>query len=412
MHHFWLSLVLFLIYFPALSSDQGLPPLPSMPGMTAEKPADVVIDKVKPTVPTEKIVPDSPSAESQAASPAPDVESTSGDGFIDLGNYKLPKIKQPSGVVIVPAPPINPPPTKEVVPTPADPAAEPVVPVAPANDPIASEPVTPVPADPAAEPVVPVAPANDPKASEPVTPTPVPVEAQAQVPMPAPDATIPVKPVSPSTVREIPPAPDTKVQKTIENKQKAKFNNENKLVALTPEHSKFIQDELVMFLIPDDDVVLGKVSKDASLEMMDGKDYIRLFWEGYDYALRAPKDYETELFITTYNHHYVNYARFPMSNTEAKEVAFDAVMRGNIDNMRTMLDNYQILQASDKYGNSLLIEAVEMNDLAIARLLLLRGVDLYKINNKGESALSIAEEYGPEAMRNLMQDAVYSGKVR
>ncbi len=442
MRHFWLSIVCFLIYFPAFGEDQALPPLPTMPGMTVDKAVSVPPAEIKPesAVPNNAPKPAEPQVVSPAPSNAP--ESPSGDNFIDLGGYKLPKVNQPNNGSVVPSP-AAPEPVEEpqaVVPAPV---------VAPSSDPLPATPpspvvapvLTPTPVEPKAivpAPVIAPAPVeikpesalpnNALKTVEPQAVVPAPAAPALVVPSPEPQAVSPapapivspdpqaVAPVQKAPEKE--PLPSTKskagkAKSSAKNKKKeVKHHKENKLVALTPEHSKFIQDELVMFLIPDDDVVLGKVTEEAKLQEMNGKDYINLFWQKYYAAISAPKDYETEIFITTYNHHYVNYARFPLSKSEAKEVAFDSVVRGNLDNLRTMLDNYQILQTYDQYGNSLLIEAVEMNDSAIARLLLLRGIDLYKVNNKGDSALSIAEEYGPESMHNLMKDAVFLGKVR
>ncbi len=207
------------------------------------------------------------------------------------------------------------------------------------------------------------------------------------------------------------PAKAPEILKTKQVK-KTKHNHSEKIVELTPVQQKFIQDEMVMFLIPDDDIVLGKLTTEAALKEREGKEYIHLFWKGYEYYDKEMEDYETEIFITTYNHHYVNYARFPLSINEATDVAFNAIVSSNIDNLRTMLDNYPILQSYNKYGDSLLIEAVEMNDLPLAKLLLMRGAYIDPVNNKGESALFISEKYGTDSMYQLMQDAVFTGKIR
>jgi len=316
----------------------------------------------------------------------------SNDSFIDLGGYQLPKIKtQNSGASLLPSTPDSPESPKADV--------SPSTPDSPESlkaDASLSTPDSP----------------ESPKADVAPSTSDSPESPKADVSPSTPDSPespkadlVPIVPVQEVVKKNPLSTEDSQINQT-------KPQNDRKLVALTPEHSKFIQDELVMFLIPDDDVVLGKVTPASDLEVMSGKEYINLFWQGYDYAVNAPKDYETEIFITTYNHHYVNYARFPMSTAEAKEAAFDGVVHGNLDNVRTMLDNYQILQTYDKYGNNLLIEAVEMNDVVIAKLLLLRGIDLYRVNNKGESALSISKEYGTESMRNLIGDAVFFGKVR
>jgi hypothetical protein len=64
---------------------------------------------------------------------------------------------------------------------------------------------------------------------------------------------------------------------------------------------EFIDKEVRMLLLPDDDVMLGEITEDADLEYMDAKNYIKIFAENHDYWAREKDRKKMADFIRNYD---------------------------------------------------------------------------------------------------------------
>ncbi|HJK86542.1 MAG TPA: hypothetical protein QKA08_02070 [Candidatus Megaira endosymbiont of Nemacystus decipiens] len=64
---------------------------------------------------------------------------------------------------------------------------------------------------------------------------------------------------------------------------------------------KFISDEIQVLLLPNDDVVLGEVTRKARLAQMSFADYIRVFWQKYDKLVRQEETRAIKDFIDSYD---------------------------------------------------------------------------------------------------------------
>lgn len=71
-----------------------------------------------------------------------------------------------------------------------------------------------------------------------------------------------------------------------------------------PEHIEFIKNEAQVLTLPDDEIVLGGITKDAEYELMDIRRYIDIFWNEYYKLAREPKTQELKQYIKNYNKNF------------------------------------------------------------------------------------------------------------
>lgn len=174
----------------------------------------------------------------------------------------------------------------------------------------------------------------------------------------------------------------------------------------------FVNAESVMLLLEDDDVVLGKLTKKAYLDSLHGKDYINLFLKTYVSQMESKKAHMMDSFIRKYEFLHEGRDASVLSEQEAKKLAFEALKRDNIDDLRIFINNYPILQSYDRNGNNMLMLAIELDNVPISKFLLIKGADLFGQNSDGESILSISRESGDPVMQRIINDAMFIGKVK
>lgn len=68
--------------------------------------------------------------------------------------------------------------------------------------------------------------------------------------------------------------------------------------------AKFISDEAKVLLLPNDDIVLGELTTQAKIELMDMSAYSKLFWDNYNQTKRAPARERVEKFIENYHENF------------------------------------------------------------------------------------------------------------
>ncbi|RTK92184.1 MAG: hypothetical protein EKK61_05830 [Rickettsiales bacterium] len=71
-----------------------------------------------------------------------------------------------------------------------------------------------------------------------------------------------------------------------------------------PEQIEFIKNEAQVLTLPDDEIVLGSVTKDAQYELMDIRTYIDVFWNEYYKLVRESKAQELKKYIKNYNENF------------------------------------------------------------------------------------------------------------
>ncbi|MFV9897532.1 ankyrin repeat domain-containing protein, partial [Rickettsia conorii] len=173
-------------------------------------------------------------------------------------------------------------------------------------------------------------------------------------------------------------------------KQDNNVNNETSELV-----TKFVKDETQMLLLPDDDIVLGKLTEQATLEQMDMYAYIELFQKKEEWIASAERRKVVESFIKYDND--INkkkdiYAN--LSYCSAVENAFRAVDRNNLFGLRALLDVYPILQEKGRSGETLLIAAIYNDNYYLAKFLVIRSIKISTLNDECQYPLDIALAQG------------------
>lgn len=155
--------------------------------------------------------------------------------------------------------------------------------------------------------------------------------------------------------------------------------------------TKFAKDETQMLLLPNDDIVLGKLTEQARLEQMDIYSYIKLMQKKEEWILNTARREIVSNFIKYDNN--LNKKQLIYSNLsycDAIENAFAAVKKDNLFILRSLLDVYPILQEKSQNGETLLTEAVQKDSYYLAQFLVIRGIKISSLNSECQNALDIA----------------------
>ncbi|AAU03700.1 ankyrin repeat domain-containing protein [Rickettsia typhi] len=153
-------------------------------------------------------------------------------------------------------------------------------------------------------------------------------------------------------------------------KQNDKVNNETSELA-----KEFVKNETQMLFLPDDDIVLGKLTEHATLEQMDMYGYIKLFQKKEGWIASMGKRKLVESFIKydiDINKNKDIYSN--LSYYSAVDNAFRAVARNNLFELRALLDVYPILQEKNSTGETLLTAAIYNDNYYLAKFLVIRGI--------------------------------------
>ncbi|MCC8371598.1 MAG: hypothetical protein LN568_02420 [Rickettsia endosymbiont of Pseudomimeciton antennatum] len=185
-----------------------------------------------------------------------------------------------------------------------------------------------------------------------------------------------------------------KEEKELDKKQPNKAIPVTKSVAsaikeISPEMALFIEDEKQMLFLPDDDIVLGKLTEEARLNQMAMYAFIQIFKRIYDSEHRENQRKIINRFIDNYNRdvHITN-----SIVNDATDRAFEAVRKNNLFTLRAFLDNYSIIQKRGDDNYTLLHEAAETGNYYMAKFLIMRGINIKATDYHYRTALEISDE--------------------
>jgi len=158
-----------------------------------------------------------------------------------------------------------------------------------------------------------------------------------------------------------------------------------------PIQIKFANDEAQVLLLPNDEVVLGEVTKESQINLMDLSSYLNIFWDNYNNIKNEPARQLINNFVDNYDSNFNTQPLY--SQKEIADIlleAFKAIDKNSIYDLMNLLDIYPILQLVDHQGNTLLHKSVYKNNYSIAKFLIMKGIDISIQNNKNLTALDIA----------------------
>ncbi|WP_316355110.1 ankyrin repeat domain-containing protein [Candidatus Trichorickettsia mobilis] len=170
---------------------------------------------------------------------------------------------------------------------------------------------------------------------------------------------------------------------------------------LTLEQSKFVNDEAMVLLLPNDDIVLGELSEEAKILFMDLYSYSMLLKQIQDKNNRTIQRESIDNFILNYDS-YFN-ATPVLTIDDARNDAFNNLKNNNLFVLRALLDNYHVLQNTDENGNTLLHRTTELDSYSLTKFLLMRGINIQALNTYGQTALTIAEEQQNDDILRLIR---------
>lgn len=176
---------------------------------------------------------------------------------------------------------------------------------------------------------------------------------------------------------------------------------------MSAQRQKFVDDEAKVLTLENDDIVLGLMTMDAKLELIDFSNYVQIFWQNYNKIKNEPKKREIEEFIKTYDENY-NSEEYLYDKYEDKQElisACKAINNGKIYNLIALLNNYSIINFTDLNNNTLLHKAAYANDYSATKLLLMKGINLNAQNIDNQDALSIAQKYNNHQVAYLLKKA-------
>jgi ankyrin repeat protein len=180
----------------------------------------------------------------------------------------------------------------------------------------------------------------------------------------------------------------------------------SKNLDMTTDQAKFVSDEAKVLLLPDGDVVLGRVSESAQIELMDAYSYISLFNsinQSYRQVVMLSK---INKFIENYDEKF--YPKINYTDDDYNYLFIDAAVaaaKNGFFQLKTLIDNYPILQRMDAHGYTLLHITSELDNYTLTKYLLMRGINIDVLNYNNDSALRIAEDQGNENIARLLKKA-------
>lgn len=160
---------------------------------------------------------------------------------------------------------------------------------------------------------------------------------------------------------------------------------------LTETATKFVKDESQMLLLPNDDIVLGKLTEQATLDQMDIYSYIKLFQKKEEWIANADRRKAVESLVKYDND--LNKKKditATLSYCSAMDNSFRAIDKNNLSKLRALLDVYPILQEKNNKGDTLLTAAVYKDNYYLAKFLVIRGIEISTLNSECQYPLDIA----------------------
>ncbi len=86
--------------------------------------------------------------------------------------------------------------------------------------------------------------------------------------------------------------------------KKVKSEKNYDLPELDAKHIEFIDKETRLLMLPNDDVVLGKLGEKGKMEAMNYYDYTKIFWENYNFIKREPRREMIDNFLRNYRSNF------------------------------------------------------------------------------------------------------------
>jgi len=191
------------------------------------------------------------------------------------------------------------------------------------------------------------------------------------------------------------------------NKDKIEKYTEITAASLDKTQLQFVNNEAQVLILPNDDVVLGELTEEAGIDLIDLRSYAQIFWDKYHQLQREPERRVIEDFIKNYDDNFSNEEYLYSENIVIAGLneAFKSIDKDNIYSLMAILNGYPVLQLTGDGANTLLHEASYVGNYSAARLLVLKGIDILAKNENNQTALSVAEKFNNQHIVFLLKSA-------
>lgn len=199
------------------------------------------------------------------------------------------------------------------------------------------------------------------------------------------------------------PAESPVLQKKIEIKQEEPQEPEDPFVKV---QNAFVQKEIIVLMMRDDDVVLGEISPDARYYYMHPRKYVHAFWKEFEWEARALAREKVRNFVNYYyNHQSLPTMMRRKQMQQYNDEIITAAYKGDLKSIRVLLQNYpELIDANDIYGNNMLHISVYKKYYDLAKFLIMNGIEIDPYNEFMETPLDMVPSNG--AMSRLIYRAM------
>lgn len=149
---------------------------------------------------------------------------------------------------------------------------------------------------------------------------------------------------------------------------------------------RFVRDESIFILFKDDDIVLGNLTEDAKFEQMSGREFLNLYEEQKKRIAGIEGAKKMDQFIASRS--FIENPDLP--DKYLTKAIRQEIINSNLTDLRTLDDNYEIIDLADEDGNTALHIASYENNAAITKWLIMRGAMLHPINEGALTPMEIA----------------------
>lgn len=170
---------------------------------------------------------------------------------------------------------------------------------------------------------------------------------------------------------------------------------------IDPAQMKFVKDELLLLMFKDDDIILGKLSEDARIDQMSSVEYIKL----YEKYIEKKKNRDNTKKIDWFILGHAKEAPVMLPKKYLLKNSIKDIESSNLRDLRVLADNYSILDMLDKNGNNLLHIAIFNDSALITKWLIMKGIDINRLNNNSTTALELSDYLQYWEIFNLLEKA-------
>jgi hypothetical protein len=167
---------------------------------------------------------------------------------------------------------------------------------------------------------------------------------------------------------------------------------QNNLNKIDESLTKFISNETQMLLLPNDDIVLGNISMETKLELMNISEYFSYIEKEQEKIKFSNIRENLNNYVKNYKKNFYHLSKNNVKNfTDLFEEASDYINNNKIQDLRILLENYNSIYRYNKYSE-LLKQAIKNNNYYMTKFLLIHGANICILDYCNTNLMDIARK--------------------